>query len=89
MNENLPKRIPKRLDPTVNQRAQRRIQRYRDAGGRAFSMLIDARTNECLKTLMTAGTETQVELVSRLICEAAKKLEKTQKTMQTNKDKLA
>ena len=89
MNENLPKRIPKRLDPTVNQRVQRRIQRYRDAGGRAFSMLMDGRTNQCLQTLMAAGTETQVELVSRLIREAAKNLEKTQKTTKTNKDKQA
>lgn len=79
----------KRKDNTMNQRAQRRIQRYRDAGGRAFSMLIDARTNECLKTLMAAGTETQVQLVSRLICEAAKNLEKTQKTTKINKDKQA
>ncbi len=80
MHQTNPKPLPKRLDPTANQRALRRIERYRAAGGRAFSMLIDAQTNQCLQTLMATSTETQVQLVSRLICEAAQRIDTGQKT---------
>lgn len=64
----------KREDNTANQRMQRRIQKHKDAGGRAFSMLIDQETSNCLQLLISKNNETQKQIVSRLIREAAQSI---------------
>lgn len=67
------KNIPKRKDNTANSRMQQHIQRVKEGGGKQFTMLLDAKTNQSLQFLIKNTDKTQRYVLSSLIQEAASK----------------